>query len=830
MMKKFIFFTIGIIVSISLTIEAQHVISYPSAAVTDPVEAFKNPPESAKPGVWWLWMGSNVTKEGITGDLEALKKEGVNTATIMHLADMVTPVGTEIGKSPTPEIISWTEPWWKLVRHAAEESKRLGMYLGMHNCPGYNCSGGPWITPELAMQRICWSEQIVAGNSHVSIKLKRPTVNPGAQINIINRETGSVETLDIPEIKSYYKDIAVIAVPANGVITQSSVINITNNMQPNGQIEWVAPKGDWTIYRFGHTAMGSVNFPAQRQATGFECDKMSQEAVTFHIEHVRSEIQKHLGDLVGTVFTHVLFDSYEAGVPTWTPKMKEEFLNRRGYDLTPYLIIFAGRNIGSIKDSLKFRNDFDATIKDLYRDVYYTIMSKKLHEANLTFTCEPYACPTLDCGPFRNNEVLPLIHSVMVEFWTHGGSYYAPFEYPTKAAIREAGHNIISAEAFTGQPMESKWTETPAWLKFIGDGAFCDGVNFFFLSTFVHQPWGDRFKPGVTFGLWGTHFYRTQTWWKPGEAMVKYWQRCQALLQWGQISKKSGDDFISVIIKGNPEIKFIHRNMGGTDIYFVANTSHNAGIATCRFSISGMQPELWDPVTGTMRNLPVFEDSNNKISIPLKFDDAQSFFIVFRNKTRLTNTARKSNFPSTKEVLTINGQWQVTFDSIWGGPPKPVTFTVLEDWTIRPEKGIKYYSGTATYKTGFNVPSRNITSKESVVYLDLGVVKHIARIKLNNKDLGVVWTAPWSIKLPPSLLLKKGNKLEIEVTNVWANRLIGDEQEPADCEWFPGYPAYNAGVYLKEFPDWFLKNQPRPSKKKILFYYMELFYQRFTIG
>lgn len=102
MMKKLKFVIIGIIASISLTIEAQNVISYPSAAVTDPAEAFKNPSESAKPGVWWLWMGSNVTKEGITRDLEALKKEGINTATIMHLADMVTPVGTEIGKSPTP--------------------------------------------------------------------------------------------------------------------------------------------------------------------------------------------------------------------------------------------------------------------------------------------------------------------------------------------------------------------------------------------------------------------------------------------------------------------------------------------------------------------------------------------------------------------------------------------------------------------------------------------------------------------------------------------------------------------------------------------------------
>jgi len=79
-----------------------------------------------------------------------------------------------------------------------------------------------------------------------------------------------------------------------------------------------------------------------------------------------------LGDLIETVFTHIHFDSYEAGTPTWTPTMKEEFFNRRSYDLTPYLATFARRVINSQTNSIKFRNDFDATIKDLYRDIYFT--------------------------------------------------------------------------------------------------------------------------------------------------------------------------------------------------------------------------------------------------------------------------------------------------------------------------------------------------------------------------------------------------------------------------------------------------------------------------
>jgi hypothetical protein len=215
-----------------------------------------------------------------------------------------------------------------------------------------------------------------------------------------------------------------------------------------------------------------------------------------------------------------------------------------------------------------------------------------------------------------------------------------------------------------------------------------------------------------------------------------------------------------------------------------------------------------------MRNLWQFEDINGKTSIPFIFADAQSFFVVFRNKASDSGSSGKNNFPSIKEVAPVDGPWQVQFDSAWGGPGKPVTFTTLEDWTKRPESGIKYYSGTAFYQTSFDLPSTQIKNKQSALYLDLGVVKHIARVTFNNKDLGVVWTAPWNIKLPAGLLKSKGNALVIEITNVWANRLIGDEQEPADCKWLPGHFG---GFFLQEFPDWFLKNQSRPSKGRYCF-------------
>jgi hypothetical protein len=776
----------------------------------DPEYLFLHPPESAKPGVLWMWMGSNLSKSGITKDLEALREEGFNHTTMLSLADVVTPWANQIGKSPTPEIISWTEPWWDLVKHAARESKRLKMDFGTFNGPSYETSGGPWITPELSMQEICLSADTVHGGATVTEQLPRPKVDPHANelFPLYNPNTGLVEKPEIEARKTYYKDIAVLALPPSGPVAKNDVIDITDKMNADGKLIWEAPPGVWVVYRIGHTTTGSLIQPAQWKATGLECDKMSLQAVSFHIDHVLNEIKKHLGDFVGNTFSHIYFDSYEAGWPSWTPKFKEEFLQRRGYDITPWLAMFADRRIGSIADSVKFGNDFDATMKDLYRDIYFKTISEKLKNAHLDFMSEPYG------GPWTVSEVVPYVHKVMIEFWTHGGKYDPYLADETLAAVRKSGQNIVESEAFTGEPIDSKWSENPEWLKPIGDAAYCVGVNRFIIHRFVEQPWDDKYKPGATMGRWGTHFDRTQTWWQPAKATVKYWQRCQAILQWGTFAAAGDKDFIA-IPNDTIAIKFTHRHKANTDIYFVANTTRDTGTALCSFNISGMQPELWDPVSTSIRTLYQFEEKDGKTFITIPFEKAQSYFIVFRKKS--TNVARKKieNFVSLKKVSEISGAWKVKFDSVWGGPAKTVVLNELQDWTENINPGIKYYSGTAIYNKTFDFPASVIADKKAILYLDLGVVKHIAHVFVNGNDLGIVWTSPWRVRIPAALLKNKNNYLSVEVTNVWANRLIGDEQEPADCEWLPGH--LDSGRFLKEFPDWFLKKQPRPSKGRYCF-------------
>ena len=119
-------------------------------------EKFKCPPVINRPYVWWHWMGNNITAEGITSDLEAMKNSGIGGATIFNISTNADKGGF-FKNSYTRGITYHNPAWWKLIKHAAVEADRLGIEIGIHNCVGYTGSGGPWITPEKSMQEIVWT-------------------------------------------------------------------------------------------------------------------------------------------------------------------------------------------------------------------------------------------------------------------------------------------------------------------------------------------------------------------------------------------------------------------------------------------------------------------------------------------------------------------------------------------------------------------------------------------------------------------------------------------------------------------------------------------------
>ncbi|MBI5388002.1 MAG: hypothetical protein HZA90_25340 [Verrucomicrobia bacterium] len=227
-------------------------------------------------------------------------------------------------------------------------------------------------------------------------------------------------------------------------------------------------------------------------------------------------------------------------------------------------------------------------------------------------------------------------------------------------------------------------------------------------------------------------------------------------------------------------LRYAHRRVGDGDIYFVANREDRSVDAACTFRVSGKTPELWDPLTGGRRRLPDFTSTNGRTTVPLRFEPTQSFFVVFRPAVTAANVAGR-NFQDVMKMAELSGPWEVSFDPKWGGP-QSVTFQALEDWSQRPETGIKFYSCMATYRKTFDFAGADVSGQRpaaSRLYLDLGSVKNLARVRLNGRDLGIVWCAPWRVDITAAVR-EKDNQLEILVANLWPNRLIGDQSLPPD--------------------------------------------------
>ncbi len=237
-------------------------------------------------------------------------------------------------------------------------------------------------------------------------------------------------------------------------------------------------------------------------------------------------------------------------------------------------------------------------------------------------------------------------------------------------------------------------------------------------------------------------------------------------------------DFACAGVSTNGFVDWIHRVTDNSDIYFIANREPTEEHVTCSFRVSGRQPEIWDAVTGEHAPAAVFKMGAGVTQVPLTLPPCGSRFVVFRQASGTpAATAAAGNEPVYTEAAVVKGPWQVAFDPKWGGPEK-ATFDTLQDWTQRPEEGIRHYSGTAVYCCTFEADAALLQSGRRVM-LDLGAVQVVAEVSLNGRALGTLWTPPWRVDVTQAL--KAGpNALEIRVTNLWPNRLIGDAALPQE--------------------------------------------------
>jgi hypothetical protein len=224
-------------------------------------------------------------------------------------------------------------------------------------------------------------------------------------------------------------------------------------------------------------------------------------------------------------------------------------------------------------------------------------------------------------------------------------------------------------------------------------------------------------------------------------------------------------------------VLFIHRRIKDGEVYFISNQNNIDIDMDAAFRVHDKAPELWDAVTGRARDLSSYQQTAQVTTVPLKLVPYQSAFIVFRkNSTKSMITHEAINYPEQKVITGVAGPWIVTFDTKRWGPAKPQVFDNLIDWTLSTNDSVKYYSGSALYHNTF----KGFKAKKGQrIILDLGMVKAMAKVRLNGVAVGGVWTAPYQLDITNAV--KAGiNTVDIDVVNTWVNRLIGDLGVPKE--------------------------------------------------
>ncbi|MDR3708470.1 MAG: glycosyl hydrolase [Capsulimonadaceae bacterium] len=611
----------------------------------DPLaDSFTNPPSSARPQVWWHWVNGNISKPGITADLEAMKRVGIGGGTICNLGAYAAPGDAHFN----------SDEWWDDTKFAMTEAARLGLELGVENCEGWSSSGGPWIKPEDAMKMLVWSEARVKGGAALAGPLAQPLTRhdfyrdvavlafptiaseagpsladlspkmtaSGKPVNVAALMSGDVSkyvtipagTADNPGLLidcagsftadairfSYkphnpggtmklessddgvtWKKAAMFGVPGEGVdwicsktfapvtaryfrisykvkpgringieqperlngielamfnlfgpdstkeaaVPVSNVVDISSSMKSDGTLAWTAPAGNWTVVRFGYTAIGAVNHPASKYGIGLECDKLSKIALEHHFAGLFDRVMATGATVPGRPLQWSLIDSYEVGPQNWTDNFPGEFKARTGYAITPWLVTLTGRPVASLEQTRRFEFDFTRTISELWDTNYWGYFAVLLHQHGLKAQVEAYGD-----GAFDTLRSSGLVDMPMSEFW-YPGQGDVGLARKVASAAHLYGHTLVGAESFTAGG--KYFSATPWNLKREGDGILAAGVNRYYFHSGAHQPWTDGRAPGMTWAF-GMFQNRNNTWYETGKDYFRYLARCESLLQQGR--------------------------------------------------------------------------------------------------------------------------------------------------------------------------------------------------------------------------------------------------------------------------------------------------------
>ncbi len=506
---------------------------------------------------YWHWMNGNISREGITADLEYLKAGGMEGAMIFDVG-----VGVKRG-----DVDYGSEKWRECIAWASKEAQRLGMELSIHNSPGYSACGGPWIKPEESMKQLVWRVEVgVSGGAGINTKhgfyreIARYTLSTADETVKIGKRLEKGDSVEL--LLDCEKDVSVINVwrgerekpldPFDGprdyactlkveafsdgdwrkigdlrcpvlcardvpgrlalkAPVKASRLRLTSNRGANltvAEIISTTPAEGRELV-IGYTTTGQTVTAAPDAGRGLECDKFSRRGVDAHFD-------RHLAPLFAKcgrgAFRYLVIDSWEAGRQDWTDDFPGKFKAECGYDCIQWLPTLTGRNVLSgrihatsldkeqMQEQLKFTFDYEAVKKRLFETGFLAPFAERAHGLGLLVAGEPYGDGDFDMETFTKYLDLP-----MSEYWAK--SHYGTIERPLRvtSTARKCGKSYVGCEAFTAFPGDADIEPSLENFKGSIDLLWSAGVRRFVFHSVVHQPVDDT---ALTMGPFGTRFDR----------------------------------------------------------------------------------------------------------------------------------------------------------------------------------------------------------------------------------------------------------------------------------------------------------------------------------
>lgn len=498
-------------------------------------EAFLNPPQSAKPKVYWWILNGNLDTVTAKQELKAMKEAGIGGFDFFEIGvpnqDTMIPGGPAFMSDESVELIKFAE----------REARKHGLTMGLNLASSWN-AGGSWVKPEHAGKSLYRSIVSIDGISeNKEIKLPFPEISFPKEMLI-----GGTDKPMIPFREDgkpeYYEEIAVLAIPVDGANTwadTSNIINVTHLLDAENDIlNWEAPAGTWEIHRYVCSNSGQQLVLPSSFSAGLTIDHFDSTAVEFHLNYIIDRLKQVLGDFKHTALKSFYLASYEARGFVWTSTMVPEFKNLNGYDIIKFLPSFFDKEFFSDKINQKIDQDFKKALSELMINNLYKKAREICNQHGLKINCEAGGPGfPLYNGPAEPLKALGNLDVPRGEFWiNHSRNYLATngkdsidilrVVKEVAAASHIYGKGVVEEEAFTSF---QHWQEGPGEMKPFGDRAFCEGMNRVVFHGFSHNITGSGF-PGFVYHA-GTHFNNKRVWWPKAKPFIQYLSRISAVFQ-----------------------------------------------------------------------------------------------------------------------------------------------------------------------------------------------------------------------------------------------------------------------------------------------------------